>query len=195
MTPRSGTRQSQKLQTILASTELLMLEQGYGAVTYRSVAAQAGVAPGLVQYYFPSLDDLFVAVLRDATDRLLLSLDEATRSEQPLRAAWSYATNARGTALLMEFMALANHREAVRSVIGEGGETVRQALLAAVAPRWREYGLDDDALPAPAVLFMLACIPRMIHLEERVGTFTGHAEATTLVERFLDRVEPRPLEK
>lgn len=30
----------------------------------------------------------------------------------------------------------------------------------------------------------------MIYLEESLGTVTGHAEATALVERFLDQVEP-----
>lgn len=190
MTSGSGSRRSAKLQGILAATETLMLDQGYGAITFRSVANAAGVAAGLVQYYFPSLDELFVTVLRSATDRLITDLQAATESDQPLRGAWAYANNAQGTALLMEFMALANHREAVRAVIGEGGERVRQALLASIEPRWAGYGLDEDTLPPAAVLFLLSCIPRMIHLEESLGTVTGHAEATALVERFLDRVEP-----
>lgn len=189
MASRSGARQSAKLQGILAATEALMLDQGYGAVTFRSVANAAG-GRGLVQYYFPSLDDLFVAVLRSATDRLIADLQRATESDQPLRGAWAYANNAAGTALLMEFMALANHRSAVRAVIGEGGERVRQALLTTIRSRWAAYGLDENTLPPAAVLFLLSCIPRMIYLEESLGTVTGHAEATALVERFLDQVEP-----
>lgn len=190
MASGSGARQSAKLQGILAATEALMLDQGYGAVTFRSVANAAGVAAGLVQYYFPSLDDLFVAVLRSATDRLIADLQRATKSDQPLRGAWAYANDAAGTALLMEFMALANHRGAVRAVIGEGGERVRQALLTTIQSRWTTYGLDENTLPPAAVLFLLSCIPRMIYLEESLGTVTGHAEATALVERFLDQVEP-----
>lgn len=189
-TSGSGSRNSAKLQSILAGTEQLMRDQGYGAVTFRSVAAAAGVAAGLVQYYFPSLDDLFVAVLRTSTDRLIADLEAATQSEQPLRGAWAYANDSSGTSLLMEFMALANHREAVRTVIGEGGERVRRALLAAVGPRWQSYGLDADTTPPAAVLFLLSCIPRMVHLEESLGTHTGHTEAVGMVERFLDQVEP-----
>lgn len=158
MASRSGARQSAKLQGILAATEALMLDQGYGAVTFRSVANAAGVAAGLVQYYFPSLDDLFVAVLRSATDRLIADLQRASESDQPLRGAWAYANNAAGTALLMEFMALANHRSAVRAVIGEGGERVRQALLTTIRSRWAAYGLDENTLPPAAVLFLLSCI-------------------------------------
>jgi AcrR family transcriptional regulator len=188
---RSGARRTEKLGAILRSTEQLMLEEGYGSVTYRSVATKAGVAAGLVQYYYPALDELFIAVLRQSTDRVIAELTEATRSEAPLRAVWQYANNRTGTALLMEFLALANHRSAVRGVIGEGGERVRRALVAAVSARWKDYGLDDESLPPPAVLFLLTCIPRMVVLEETLGTVTGHAETIAMVENFLDQVEPR----
>ena len=40
-----------------------MLEDGYAAVSSRSVAAAVGIQAPLVHYYFPTLDDLFVAVL------------------------------------------------------------------------------------------------------------------------------------
>jgi len=186
----AGARRTEKLQAILAGTEQLMLEEGYGSVTYRSVAAKAGVAAGLVQYYFPSLDELFAAVLRRATDRVIESLDKATRSKHPLRAVWEYASSRSGTALLMEFMALANHRPAVGTVIGEGGERVRRALVDVVSSRWPAYGLNKDELPPPALVFLLGSIPRMMYFEESLGTFTGHAETLALVERFLDRVEP-----
>lgn len=186
----AGARRTEKLQAILAATEQLMLEQGYGSVTYRSVAARAEVAAGLVQYYFPTLDELFVAVLRGGTDRVIEGLEAASRSEHPLRALWEYANNRTGTALLMEFMALANHRPVVGGVIGEGGERVRRAVVDAVSGRWPAYGLDEDELPPPALVFLLGAIPRMVHLEEGLGTFTGHAETVDLVERFLNRVEP-----
>jgi len=186
----AGARRTEKLQAILAATEQLMLEQGYGSVTYRSVAAKAEVAAGLVQYYFPTLDELFVAVLRGGTDRVIEGLEAASQSEHPLRALWEYANNRSGTALLMEFMALANHRPVVRGVIGEGGERVRRAVVEAVSGRWPAYGLDEDELPPTALVFLLGAIPRMVHLEEGLGTFTGHAEAFALVERFLNRVEP-----
>jgi AcrR family transcriptional regulator len=189
---RSGSRRTDKRQAILDGTEHIMLTDGYGAVTFRGVATAAGVTPGLVQYYFPSLDELFIAVLRENTDRLITNLSDATNSDQPLRAVWAYANNPTGTALLIQFMALANHLPQIGSVIGEGGERVRQALLRSLSKKWPEYGLDDTELAPTALLFLLSAIPRMMHLEDALGTVTGHAETLALVERFLDRVEPRP---
>ena len=187
----SGSRNTSKRQAILEGAQRVMVAKGYGAITYRSVATAADVAPGLVQYYFPSLDDLFIAVLRAATDRLITDLTSATDSDQPLRAIWKYASNPSGTALLMQFMALATQLPQLGSVIGEGGERVRKALLKALTKKWPEYGLDGTDLTPGATLFLLSAIPRMLHLEDALGTVTGHADTLTLVERFLDRVEPQ----
>lgn len=43
---------------IVAATASLIAEVGWGAVTSRTVAARAGVKPGLIHYYFGSMDDL-----------------------------------------------------------------------------------------------------------------------------------------
>lgn len=186
----SGSRRTSKRQAILAAAEQVIVEEGYGAVTFRSVATAAGVAPGLVQYYFPSLDDLFVTVLREATDRLIVDLTHAADTGQPLRAIWSYASNPAGTALLMQFMALANNLPQVGSVLGEGGERVRRALLHILTDRWTDYGLDKTEFTPAAMLFILSAIPRMMHLEATLGTVTGHADTLAIIERFLDRIEP-----
>lgn len=186
-----GAARSGRRALIVRSTEELMLEQGYAAVTYRSVATRAGVTPGLVQYYFPALDELFITVLRNGTDRVVDHLARTLQAQQPLRALWNYANSREGTALLLEFMALANHRKPIARVIGEGGERVRQAQLVALTTVWDRYAISDHSVTPAALLFLMSGIPRMIHLEETFGTFTGHTDAIALVERFLDRVEPR----
>ena len=191
---RIGSQTSKTRAAILDGAEQLMLKGGYAAVTYRSAAAKAGVTAGLVQYYFPSLDDLFIALLRRSTDRIVERFEEASKADHPLRSVWEYASEATGTALLMEFMALANRRKSIRAVIGEGGERVRRAQLAALSAKPERYRLEED-LPPRAVVFLMSCIPRMVHLEESFGTVIGHAETIALIKRFLDRVEPRARER
>lgn len=190
-TRRVGSTGSKTRAAILDAAEQIMIENGYAAVNYRSAAAKAGVTAGLVQYYFPYLDELFIALLRTRTDIILERLASASKNEQPLRAVWQYASNPAGTALLMEFMALANHRKAVAPVIGEGGERIRKAQLQAVNAARAHHTADPQDPPAAALLFLMSCIPRMIHLEESFGTVTGHAETIALVEQLLDQLEPR----
>jgi AcrR family transcriptional regulator len=188
---RIGSAQSKTRAAIVESAEQLMVEHGHASITYRSVAAQTGVTAGLVQYYFPTIDDLFVAVLGNGTDRLLEEIGRAIDSEQPLRAMWAYASNATGAALIVEFMAAANHRKELWDKLGEGGERVRQAWVDALAPRWKGYGVAETDLPLAGLLFILTAIGRMARLEEGFGTRIGHDEAIAIVERFLDSVEPR----
>ncbi|CAI7979954.1 TetR family transcriptional regulator [Frankia sp. Hr75.2] len=192
---RVGSTTSRTRTLLLDSAQQLMLEHGYAAVTYRGLAARAGVAASLVQYYFPTLDDLFVALLRSGTDRILERFAEASQTEQPLRAVWEYASDRTATALLLEFMALANHRKAIQSEIGRGGERVRDAQLEAVSRQWTQYGLDERAVSPAGLLFMMNAIPRMLALEETFGTHTGHRDAVEIIERFLDHIEPRRHER
>ena len=62
--PKSVRRESTARQALIQATAQIMLEEGYAAATSRRVAAKAGVKPALVHYYFPSMDELFLAVLR-----------------------------------------------------------------------------------------------------------------------------------
>jgi AcrR family transcriptional regulator len=188
---RRGSTTSATRTAILDAAEKLMLQEGYAAVTYRVVATRADVAAGLVQYYFPTLDELFLALLARNTDRVVKQIEATTQTQQPLRAIWRYASNKAGATLMMEFMALANHRKAIRKEIGRGGERVRQAQLEVLTQRWSDYELGYDDLTPAALLFLMNSIPRMVLLEEAFGTRTGHADTVALITRFLDRVEPQ----
>ena len=75
-----------------------MLEEGYAAATSRRVAAKAGVKPALVHYYFPSMDDLFLAVLREGAETNLVRQREALADDEPLHALWKL-NNAHGARL------------------------------------------------------------------------------------------------
>src|SRR5688572_28425877 len=96
-----------------------MLDEGYAAVTTRKVAAQAGVNPALVHYHFSTIDDLFLAVFRRGAEAHLARLQAAVESPQPLRCVWEVMSEPRDTALTLEFLALANHRKAIRTELAD----------------------------------------------------------------------------
>jgi AcrR family transcriptional regulator len=190
---RVGAETSKTRSVLLDSTERLMLDEGYAAVTYRSVAARSEVTAGLVQYYFPTLDELFIALLRRRSERNLENLLERleVQSDQPLRVIWEYSSDETTAALLMEFMALANHRKTIRAEIAEVIERSRKVQIDAVSERWSDLGVTADDFTPAAMLFLLAGIPKMMLLEGAFGISTGHPEIVSLVEEHLDRAEPR----
>ena len=90
-----------------------MREEGYAAATSRRVAAEAGVKQALVYYYFPTMDDLFVEVLRTGGEHALMRMRALLADDHPLQALWLMNSDLASTTLNAEFMALANHRKAI----------------------------------------------------------------------------------
>ena len=153
-TRRVGTQTSGTRDLLLDCAERLMVEEGYASVTYRKVAAKAGVTSGLVQYYFPAIDDLFVAGIRRANERNLRQLTEAleARPDDPKRVLWEYSRDEAATSVMLEFMALGNHRKSIRSEIAHATNRVREVQLAALASYWREHGNGEDPSPSGNVV-------------------------------------------
>jgi TetR/AcrR family transcriptional regulator, transcriptional repressor for nem operon len=190
---RIGSESSKTRASLLDAAQRVMLEDGYATVTYRSLADRAGVTAGLVQYYFPTLDDMFLALLQRRTEqshaRLLAELD--ARPDEPLRIVWEFSTDETSASLLTEFMALANHRKAIRAAILETTVRTRQAQLEALHSRWDSYHEESGGLPPEGLLFLLHMIPKMMQLEESFGLATGHDDVLKFVKERLEAVEPR----
>ncbi len=85
-TRRIGAESSASRGLLLDAALRLMVDEGYAAVTSRRVAAEAGLKPQLVHYYFRTMDDLFVAVVRRGAAQNLERQARALSSPQPLRA-------------------------------------------------------------------------------------------------------------
>lgn len=171
----------------------MVLAKGYASVSYRALATEAGVTASLVQYYFPTLDDIFLAAIRRYSDRNLAALQKALsrRSDDPLRALWEYSWDEATATLTTEFMALGNHRESIRSEIAEVTERVRSLQLDVLAAKFGRDGSPDGQLSIGAALLLITGIPKFLNLEEGIGVTTEHAALVDALERYLDSVEPR----
>jgi TetR/AcrR family transcriptional regulator, transcriptional repressor for nem operon len=191
---RVGSVTSKKRDELLDSVERLMVREGYPAVTYRAVAARAGVTAGLVQYYFPTLDDLFIAVIRRRSTQNLERLTAAleSRPTEPLQVLWEYSQEESTAALTTEFLALGNHRKSIASVIAEVSEEVRRLQVEAVARQVPAVGVDLHALPSAVLLFLVTGLPKLIRLEEGVGLTSTHDEVVRFFELFLERAPLAP---
>ena len=165
-----------------------MLAEGYAAVSTRRVAKQVGPTPALVHYYFPTTDDLLVAVYRRAVERTLQRFTKAVSSSRPLRAFWSLSTDRSCTALAMEFMALANHRKVIRTEIVRSTVCFRKMQADALSNLPREEGLSP--CPPLGLTVLMAGISRLLVMEEALGIFAGHAEARAFMQGWLRRSEP-----
>jgi AcrR family transcriptional regulator len=190
---RVGAETSKTRDTLLDCVEQMMLNEGYASVTYRALATKAEVTPSLVQYYFPTLDDIFIAAIRRYSDRGITYLTEllATRTDDPLRAVWEYSWDEATGALITEFMALGNHRKSIRTEIAKVTETVRKMQLDALTAKFGKDASPIGDLSLPALQILMSGLPKFLNLEEGIGVKSAHAEVTEAFEKYLDLVEPR----
>ncbi|HET7741374.1 MAG TPA: helix-turn-helix domain-containing protein, partial [Mycobacterium sp.] len=171
---------------LIEATAQIMHDEGYAAATSRRVAAMAGVKQALVYYYFPTMDDLFLEVLKVGADVALAQMRTALTDDDPIRALWHINSDARGTVLNTEFMALANHRKVIGAELKAYAERVRDIETAAVTMVMRANGVDLDAYPPVAIAMLVAQTARSLGNELAVGVTTGHDELRALVERHID---------
>jgi AcrR family transcriptional regulator len=186
---RLGAETSKSRAALLDAAERLMLQEGYAAVTSRRVAASAGLKPQLVHYYFRTMDDLFLALFRRRAEQGLERQAQALASPQPLWALWDLSRDPRGTALTMEFVALANHRKAIRTEIASSAERFRSDQLRGLEPVLAHYGIAETCPPLVFTVLMSSTSRFLVIESETLGMTTGHAETVAFVEGFLRRLE------
>jgi AcrR family transcriptional regulator len=186
---RIGAEDSETRTALLDATEQLMLEDGYAAVSSRRIARKAGLKPQLVHYYFRTMDDLFLAAFRRRAEEGLERQTKAIGSAQPLRALWALSDDSRGTALTMEFAALANHRKSIRSEIARYGELFRTRQTAVLTEVMEENGIDTELFPPVMVMVAITGVSQILVMEDALGMTAGHAETRDVVERCLGQLE------
>lgn len=190
---RVGAETSKTRDTLLDCVESMMLEEGYASVTYRALAAKAGVTPSLVQYYFPVLDDIFIAAISRYSQRNVEYLNKilAKRTEDPLRALWEYNWDEATGALMTEFMALGNHRKSIQAEIASVTESARKIQLDALTAKFGKDARPFGNLSLPALQLLISSLPKFLNLEKGIGVQTAHTELTKVFENYLDTIEPR----
>ncbi len=191
---RMGIASSKNRTLLVESAEALLREAGYAAVTARQVASRAGLKPQLLYYYFHTMDDLVLAVVRGLNQKRLERFARALASRQPLRALWELNSNSSGASLSSELMSLAVRREALRAEIVRSAELFRRMQIQALSRLLGEQGVDQKAFPAAGIVMLAAALARTIVTESALGLSVGHAEALMFVERAIQQfkvVKPR----
>jgi AcrR family transcriptional regulator len=176
-------------KALLDAAERLMLEEGYAAVTTRRVAARAGLKPQLVHYYFESMDQLLLDLVRRATAHGRDTLARVLASPKPLRRLWEWSTDTEATALQIEMMALGNHRKAIRAELADGARRLRRMQVDALSEALERSGIVDDVTRTDALMMVLASVSRVLVMEKSLGVTAGHRNVRALVEHYLDRLE------
>jgi AcrR family transcriptional regulator len=156
---------------VSAATERF-LREGVDGASLRAIARDAGTNIGMLYYYFPTKDDLFLAVVEDVYAGLLADLVQALHPDLPVE------DRLRG--LYRRFAAIGEHEfDVLRIVIREA--LVSSQRLARVVERFSRGhvplvlqtvrdgvagGTLDPALPFPSLVLCIAALaglPQLVH--------------------------------
>ena len=189
---RIGAPDAKNRGVLLDAAEQLMLEEGYAAVTSRRVAEKAALKPQLVHYYFRTMDELFLAAFRRRAEQGLEVQAQVLQARQPLWALWRFSTDPAATAITMEFIALANHRKALKAEIAYYAERFREEQRKALSTVLERYRIDPVEVPPLVWSVLMTSVSRVLVIEQVLGMSAGHAETVEFVERYLYRLEGDP---
>jgi hypothetical protein len=110
----------------------------------------------------------------------------ALTDDDPLRTLWLINSDSRTTGLNTEFMALANHRKAIRAELKVYAERVRDIETAAVTVVLRARGIALDEYPPVAVAMLIAQTARSLCNESAIDVTLGHDEMQAFMQRQFD---------
>ncbi|MEP9359639.1 TetR/AcrR family transcriptional regulator C-terminal domain-containing protein [Sphingomonas sp. KR3-1] len=84
---RREARKQERREAILAIAQRVFLDQGYSAASMSAISAELGGSKGTLWSYFPSKEELFAAVLDDATIEYRRRLADLLQPGEDVRTA------------------------------------------------------------------------------------------------------------
>ena len=188
---RIGSQGSKTRLQLLDAAERLLNDEGHAAVTSRRVAAEAGLKPQLVHYYFRTMDDLFLDLFRRRADENIARFERSIAEDGSLRNLWRLNADPRGAAFRIEWVALANHRKAVRTEVARYAERFRAVQIEAVTAALAAQGVDEEQIPPVVALLLMTGIGQVLALEGGLGVTAGHDLTLDYIERKITELEGR----
>lgn len=144
-------------------------EEGFSAASARHIIERAGVSWGVIQHHFGDRDGLLTAVIEDALDRLVESLEtlsdpaQAMSTDELVRATWEAFANPKAMAGLEILIATKQLR------VGIDNRQIERLGAALVGLNGR-LDADGDQQHAPALGMLLWTTPVAMMIAEMFAT-------------------------
>ncbi|MCI2237006.1 TetR/AcrR family transcriptional regulator [Paenibacillus sp. TRM 82003] len=170
---------------LLDAAAQLVAERGWGAVSTRALAERAGVAPGLVHYHFPSVQELRAEAAVDAARSVAAQVGrelDGTRDADEVAAVLLRVLDVHdGTdplsVLLLEAYLAATRDEELRRALGD----VVAELRGLVAARLTAHAVPD---PDATAAVLVAVVDGLL-LHRALTPGPGAGELTAAVRGLL----------
>lgn len=187
--PGSAAARASTEEVFLDAAERLLISIGYGGITTRVLANEAGANHGLIHYYFGSMDNLFVRVLERFTARLIGRQRQMYGADIPFLEKWRHAmryldVDREYQKVWLELQALSWNRPHLRDRISAVNTEWRAVLTEAFAEPRDRLGIG---IPVDALVSLVMTFNEGIMLERLAGVETGQRELLDWIDGWLQR--------
>lgn len=179
-------------EALLDAAERLLVEVGYGGISTRRLAEEAGVNHGLVHYYFGSMEQVLVRVLERFTDRVTERQRAMYAADMPFIEKWRTAMrylvgeDVVYEKVWLELQALAWNRPDLRTEVARVNDEWRAVLTEAFEEPHRRYAVP---MPLDALVSLVMTFNEGIILERAQGITAGHAELLAWIDGWIEGKE------
>lgn len=187
---RMGKESAENRTLLIETAERLLSEEGYAAITARNVAKAAGLKMPLVYYYFETMDELILEVIRKSSARRSKLFIQAMNAKDPLKSLWELHRDHTKGISTTELIALANHREAIRTEAVAAARHFRTLQIEAVEQQLKSRGIDTDTYPAAGIVTIVTALTRAKAQDTVLDVIEGYAEAVQLIENIIASLTP-----
>ncbi len=184
---RIGTVDSKTRAKLLDAAELVMVREGYPAVTSRRLGQEVGVSSKLVHYYFRTMDELFAELFRRRAEEGFVRFELALAADTSLRTIWAFRDDGPGAIYHLELAALANHHKTIRLEMARYAERFRTMQLEAIKKVFAEHGALPLAVPAEVVLLVMTGVSQVMAIEQSLGITAGHDTTVQFFDELVVR--------
>ncbi len=184
-TRRRGKEKSETRTELIRAARELLLTEGQAGVTSRRVAQVVGLKHQIVHYYFPTIDDLLIEVMRLGGEETLARLRTALESDNPLDEAWKLNSDPQAALPAAETNALAMRRPGMRNAVQKYAQEIRLVQSEAVQRQFKIKGIESTIPPIVATVLMTG-ISQLLAIESAIGITVGHAETLKWLHEVLE---------
>lgn len=171
---------------LIEAARVIIREEGTAAVTTGRLAKELDLSRHIIHYYFGTIEELFIAIMRHEGDAATLWYEQILASDTPLRLLWAHpgALDPR----TLEYLAMALRSKAVEAEVRRSTEALRAIFTRAIELHLARHNLTSNVPPA-AIAIMILAIARTLDSSERLGVSEGNDETRMLVEGWIDTFE------
>ena len=150
--PRSPKRTARRRTAILDAARHLFTQHGIEPVTTNQIAAEAGISPGNLYYWFRSKAEIVRALFDDWAERMRIPTEQVTEPVDALRALWNRATQTQQPDPAYAFFLRALlHTDPVLAAAYRQGYTARRDEFVRAVERIIDAGLLRPPAPPTTI--------------------------------------------